>query len=138
MQRCKTVFWAWGISDYKRENMAVIDFKSLVTFLTWNSFSQFFHLMHWLNFVSQENKATMIIHFIYREVGVCWSKWSLQALKVRSWKTVQIIFIPGIENAVSCCLMTLDLIINLPHGLEKATQTDFPCVVALELNRPEK
>ena len=38
---------------------------------------------------------------------------------------MQILFVPGIACTVSCCLMTLDLIINLPHGLDKAINTVF-------------
>ena len=53
---------------------------------------------------------------------------------MRSWKITQTLFVPGIACIVSCCLETLDLIINLPHGLDRAINTVvvFICV-ALEL-----
>lgn len=48
---------------------------------------------------------------------------------------MQILLVPGIACTVSCCLMTLDLIINLPHGLENAINTVFFFLtfVALEI-----
>ena len=47
---------------------------------------------------------------------------------------MQILFVPGIPCTISCCLMILDLIINLPYGLENAINTVFFLTfVALEL-----
>lgn len=48
--------------------------------------------------------------------GVCEVKEESRAV---SWKTMQIIFLPGIEFAAICCLMTLDLIINFALWLRK-------------------
>lgn len=39
--------------------------------------------------------------------------------RARSWKIMQTIFLPGIEFAVICCLMTLDLINNFALWIRK-------------------
>ena len=48
--------------------------------------------------------------------GVCEAR---EESRASSWKTMQIIFLPGIEFAVICCLMTLGLIINFALWLRK-------------------
>lgn len=52
--------------------------------------------------------------------GVCEAA---EESRARSWKTMQIIFLPGIGFAIICCLVTLNLIVNLLYGLERAVQT---------------
>lgn len=38
----------------------------------------------------------------------------------RSWKTMQIIFLPGIGFAIICCLVTLNLIVNFAVWIRKS------------------
>lgn len=53
--------------------------------------------------------------------GVCEAR---EENRARSWKTMQMIFLPRIEFAIICFLMTLDLI-NQLYELKRTVQTNF-------------